>query len=202
MPHPTRLCPAPDAHPLAMPRARALLGVALLPLGLAACTGMPQGTQPVDGFDAERYLGRWYEVARFDHSFEEGLDCVTADYARRDDGGIRVINRGIDLDAGEVDVAEGKAYPIGEPGQGRLKVSFFGPFYAGYNVLALADDYDWALVAGPDRDYLWVLSRTPELAPDTYRDLVERAEALDFPVDELIEVEQGEAACAPWRRER
>ncbi|MCK2184173.1 lipocalin family protein [Halomonas sp. YJPS3-2] len=162
---------------------------------------MPQGTQVVDGFDAERYLGRWYEIARLDHSFEEGLDCVTADYARRDDGGIRVINRGVDLATGEVDVAEGKAYPTGEPGQGRLKVSFFGPFYAGYNVLALDDDYGWALVAGPDRDYLWILSRTPELPDAIYRDLVERAASLEFPVNELIEVEQGEAACGPWRRE-
>ncbi len=180
---------------------RALLAAPLLALGLSACTGIPEGTQPVGDFDAERYLGRWYEIARLDHAFEEGLDCVTADYARRDGGGIRVINRGVDLAAGEVDVAEGRAYPIGDPGEGRLKVSFFGPFYAGYNVLALADDYDWALVAGPDRDYLWILSRTPELAPDTYRSLVERAEALAFPVDALIEVEQGEAACGPWRRE-
>lgn len=178
---------------------RSLIPLALLALGLSACTGIPEGTQPVDGFDAERYLGRWYEIARFDHSFEDGLDCVTADYARRDDGGIRVINRGVDLEAGEVDVAEGKAYPTGKEGQGRLKVSFFGPFYAGYNVLALADDYAWALVAGPDRDYLWILSRTPELAPDTYRELVDRAATLDFPVDALIAVEQGEA-CEPWRR--
>nr|WP_205742535.1 lipocalin family protein [Halomonas borealis] len=162
---------------------------------------MPEGTRVVDDFDAERYLGRWYEVARLDHSFEEGLDCVTADYSQRDDGRIRVTNRGIDLAAGEADIAEGKAYPIGEPGQGRLKVSFFGPFYAGYNILALGDDYDWALVAGPDRDYLWILSRTPELPASTYQALVERAAALDFPVDELIEVEQGEAACAPWRRD-
>ncbi|MBB3139214.1 lipocalin family protein [Halomonas organivorans] len=178
---------------------RTLLSLALLALGLSACTGIPEGTRAVDGFDAERYLGRWYEIARLDHSFEEGLDCVTADYARRDDGGIRVINRGVDLDAGEVDVAEGRAYPLDDPRLGRLKVSFFGPFYAGYNVLVLADDYEWALVSGPDRDYLWILSRHPELAPDTYRALVDRAAALDFPVDELIEVAQGEA-CTPWRR--
>ncbi|WP_136248287.1 lipocalin family protein [Halomonas borealis] len=192
----------PAAHHASLPRlARPLLGAPLLALGIAACTGMPEGTRVVDDFDAERYLGRWYEVARLDHSFEEGLDCVTADYSQRDDGRIRVTNRGIDLAAGEADIAEGKAYPIGEPGQGRLKVSFFGPFYAGYNILALGDDYDWALVAGPDRDYLWILSRTPELPASTYQALVERAAALDFPVDELIEVEQGEAACAPWRRD-
>lgn len=76
-------------------------------------------------------------------------------------------------------------------------MSFFGPFYAGYNVLALDEAYDWALVAGPDRDYLWILSRTPTLEPATYRALVERARALDFPVEGLIEVQQGEA-CAAW----
>ncbi|WP_445351946.1 lipocalin family protein [Halomonas koreensis] len=176
---------------------RPLIPTLLLP-ALAACTGLPDGTRAVTGFELDRYLGRWYEIARLDHAFEEGLDCVTADYARREDGGVRVINRGVDLAAGEVDVAEGKAYPVGAPGEGRLKVSFFGPFYAGYNVLALADDYAWALVAGPDRDYLWLLSRTPELPAATYRDLVERAAALDFPVETLIEVAQGEA-CAPWR---
>lgn len=177
---------------------RTLLTTALLGLGLAGCTGMPEGTRAVTGFELDRYLGQWYEIARLDHAFEEGLDCVTADYRRREVGGVRVVNRGVDLAAGEESVAEGKAYPIGESGQGRLKVSFFGPFYAGYNVLALDEAYDWALVAGPDRDYLWILSRTPELESNTYRSLVERARALDFPVERLIEVEQGEA-CAAWR---
>ncbi|APE30300.1 lipocalin [Halomonas aestuarii] len=177
---------------------RSLLATALVGLGLAGCAGLPDGTRAVTDFSLDRYLGQWYEIARLDHSFEEGLDCVTADYSRRDDGGVRVINRGVNLETQEANVAEGKAYPVGEADVGRLKVSFFGPFYAGYNVLALDDGYGWALVAGPNRDYLWVLSRTPRLAPATYRALVQRAEALDFPVEELIEVEQG-AACAPWR---
>ncbi|XKE46247.1 lipocalin family protein [Halomonas organivorans] len=181
-----------------MPRPLHLFCPALLVLGLSACTGLPEGTRAVDGFDLERYLGRWYEIARLDHSFEEGLDCVTADYSRLSDRAIRVINRGVDLAAGEVDVAEGRAHPVDDPSVGRLKVSFFGPFYAGYNVLALADDYDWALVAGPSRDYLWILSRTPVMPEATYQALVERAKTLDFPVESLIEVEQGEA-CAPWR---
>lgn len=177
---------------------RPLLLPTLLGLGLAGCAGLPEGTRAVTGFELDRYLGQWYEIARLDHGFEEGLDCVTADYAHREAGGVRVINRGVDLAAGEASVAEGKAYPVGEPGEGRLKVSFFGPFYAGYNVLALDEAYDWALVAGPDRDYLWILSRTPELDPATYQALVARARTLDFPVEELIEVEQGEA-CAAWR---
>ncbi|MFO8045668.1 MAG: lipocalin family protein [Halomonas sp.] len=175
----------------------ATLGAGLM---LAGCTGIPKGTEPVTGFELDRYLGEWYEIARLDHSFERGLDCVTADYSRRTDGGVRVLNRGVKLDEGEASEAEGRAYFIGDEDVGRLKVSFFGPFYGGYNVLALDDDYQWSLVAGPDRDYLWILARTPTLPDATYRALVERAERLDFPVEELIEVKQNEA-CASWRVE-
>jgi apolipoprotein D and lipocalin family protein len=169
-----------------------------LALGLSACSGIPEGTSAVDDFELERYLGRWYEVARFDHSFEEGLDCVTADYSLRDDGGVRVINRGVNLSENEADVAEGKAYFVEEKNIGRLKVSFFGPFYAGYNILELDDDYGWALVSGPDRDYLWILSRTPELPAATEQRLVDRAAELGFPVKELLEVEQADI-CSEWR---
>ncbi|MFO7649191.1 lipocalin family protein, partial [Halomonas campaniensis] len=108
-------------------------------------------------------------------------------------------NRGVKLAEGEANEAEGRAYFIVDEEVGRLKVSFFAPFYGGYNVLALDDDYRWSLVAGPDRRYLWILARTPTLDEATYRDLVERARRMAFPVEELIEVEQGEA-CAPWRR--
>jgi apolipoprotein D and lipocalin family protein len=174
--------------------------IATTALILAGCTGIPDGTRAVGDFELDRYLGRWYEIARLDHSFEEGLDCVTADYSRRDDGGVDVINRGVNLETGEVEVADGKAYPQGEADVGRLKVSFFGPFYAGYNVLELDDDYDRALVAGPDRGYLWILSRTPQMMPERFTTLRERARELDFPVDELILVAQGDA-CEEWRRD-
>lgn len=173
-----------------------LLGAGAL---LAGCTGIPEGTEAVRGFELPRYLGRWYEIARLDHSFERGLDCVTAQYQRRNDGGIKVINRGVDLAEGEPDVAEGKGYFVEDADLGRLKVSFFGPFYGGYNILELAPDYRHALVAGPNRDYLWILSRTPTLDETAYRRLVAKAEALGFATDALIEVEQGQA-CAPYRR--
>ncbi len=186
----------PRVASLSVPLSASLVAV----LVLAGCTGIPRGTEPVTGFELDRYLGQWYEIARLDHSFERGLDCVTADYSLRDDGGVRVVNRGVNLSEEEVDEAEGRAYFIGDEDVGRLKVSFFGPFYGGYNVLALDDDYQWSLVAGPDRSYLWILARTPTLPDATYRDLVERAESLAFPVEELIEVDQGEA-CAPWREE-
>ncbi|MDN3552081.1 lipocalin family protein [Halomonas almeriensis] len=180
------------------PRRYLLPLLAASSLSLSACTGIPEGVEPIQGFKLDRYLGQWYEIARLDHSFERGLDCVTAEYAMREDGGVSVINRGVNLQEGEADVAEGKAYFIDSTDVGRLKVSFFGPFYGGYNIMALDTDYQWALVAGPNRDYLWILSRTPTLPDATYRDLVQRAAEHDFPTDELIKVEQGKA-CADWR---
>ena len=156
---------------------------------VSACTGLPQGTTAVTGFELDRYLGTWYEIARFDHSFERGLMDVTANYTLRDDGGVRVLNRGFNEEKAEWEEATGKAYPIGEPGAGRLKVSFFGPFYAAYNILELdVDDYQYALISGPDRSYLWILARTPDLPEETVRSLVEKARSLDFPVEDLIYV--------------
>lgn len=162
---------------------------------LAACTGLPDGTRAVTGFELERYLGTWYEIARLDHSFERDLSNVTATYSRRDDGGVRVVNRGYNEDDQEWDEAVGKAYFIDSPDEGRLKVSFFGPFYGGYNVLELdRDDYGYALVAGPNRKYLWILARDPALPEATVDALVERARTLEFPVDELIFVEHDRGA--------
>lgn len=173
------------------------LGVGLAAtISLVGCTGIPSGTEPVTGFELDRYLGQWYEIARLDHSFERGLNCVTATYSLRDDDGVRVINRGYNIEEQAWDEAEGRAYFIEDETVGRLKVSFFGPFFGGYNILALDDDYQWALVAGPNRDYLWILSRTPQMAPDTEARLRERAAELNFPTDELIDVEHGEACSS------
>lgn len=157
---------------------------------LAGCTGIPEGTRAVSGFRLDAYLGRWYEIARLPHSFEEDLSCVTATYRRRNDGGINIINRGYNLTENAWEAAEGKAYFVEAPNVGRLKVSFFGTFYGGYNILELDAHYQHALVAGPDRDYLWILARAPQLDDTTYRALVRRAHELDFPVDRLLKVEQ------------
>lgn len=160
-------------------------------LTLAGCTGVPEGLEVVDGFDLDRYLGTWYEIARLDHRFERGLTNVTASYSMRDDGGVRVVNRGYDAADGVWDEAEGKAYFVGAPDIGRLKVSFFGPFYGGYNVIELdKDSYSYSMVAGPDRSYLWILAREPEPDPAIVSMLVEKARASGFPVDELIFVDQ------------
>lgn len=161
----------------------------LATLLVSACTGMPKGTTAVAGFELARYLGTWYEIARLDHRFERGLTNVSANYTLRDDGGVKVLNRGFSTKTSEWDEAVGKAYFVDAPDLGRLKVSFFGPFYGGYNILELdAENYEYALVAGPDRSYLWILARSPELSESILQLLVEKARVLEFPVDELIYV--------------
>jgi apolipoprotein D and lipocalin family protein len=150
---------------------------------------VPQGTNAITGFELDRYLGTWYEIARLDHRFERGLTDVTASYSLRDDGGVSVVNRGFDAEEGEWDEATGKAYMVDAPDVGRLKVSFFGPFYGAYNILELdAENYQYALIAGPNRSYLWILARTPELPAPVLQSLVETARRLEFPVDDLIYV--------------
>ncbi|MDP5291981.1 lipocalin family protein [Oceanimonas sp. CHS3-5] len=156
---------------------------------LAGCAGKPDGITPVSGFELNRYLGTWYEIARLDHSFERGLERVTADYSLRDDGGVRVINRGFDVEEGEWQQAEGKAYFVASPDLAHLKVSFFGPFYGAYVVFELDDDYRYALVSGPSRNYLWLLARQPVLAPAQQQALIERARQAGFDTDGLIFVD-------------
>jgi len=169
-------------------------GMALLTAVLqSGCAGTPDGVEVVDEFELSRYLGTWYEIARLDHSFERGMSRVTANYSMRDDGGVAVVNRGYKPSTQEWEDATGKAYFVGAPDMGQLKVSFFGPFYGGYNIIELdKDGYQYALVAGPNRSYLWILARSPELDQDTLDALVDKASNLNFPTDELIYVDQTE----------
>ncbi|WP_445369817.1 lipocalin family protein [Methylomonas sp. BW4-1] len=154
---------------------------------LCACTGIPEGIKVIDGFELNRYLGTWYEIARLDHSFEHGLTDISAEYSLRDDGGVKVLNSGYDAEQGQRKIAEGKAYFIDKPDVGRLKVSFFGPFYGAYNIIALDKiGYRHVMIAGPDRDYLWILARSPELEPSIQQDLIEQAKTLGFATDKLI----------------
>lgn len=155
---------------------------------LHACNHLPEDIKPVSDFDINRYLGTWYEIARLDHSFERGMEKVTADYSLRDDGGVKVVNRGFDTRKQDWNEAIGKAYFVGDKNTGQLKVSFFGPFYGGYNIIALDDDYQYAMVCGPDRSYLWILARTPELDSAVLDKLVKAADGLGFPTDQLIYV--------------
>ncbi len=159
----------------------------VLVICLHGCVALPEGLSVVEDFQAERYLGRWYEIARLDHSFERGLSQVTANYRRREDGGILVINRGYDDKKQSWRQAEGKAYFLGSPTTGSLKVSFFGPFYGGYHILALdKEDYRYSLVAGPNQSYLWILSRTPTLDKTIQERLITQARNLGFNTDKLI----------------
>jgi apolipoprotein D and lipocalin family protein len=157
---------------------------------LAGCTGWPKGIEPVTGFDQDRYLGTWYEIARLDHSFERGLSRVTAEYTLNDDGSIKVINRGYNAEKSEWKEAQGRAKFVGDSNVGHLKVSFFGPFYASYVVFGLDDDYTTAYITGYNRNYLWLMSRTPEVSEEVLETFMERAEAEGFELGELIVVEQ------------
>lgn len=157
---------------------------------LAACVGIPGQLKPVQNFDAQAYLGTWYEIARLDNRFEAGLEQVSAEYSRREDGGLRVLNRGYDPALGVWKSAEGKAYFVEDPHQGRLKVSFFGPFYGAYNIIALDRQAGYSLVCGADYDYLWILARSKHLPDEVLRNIVETAKSLGFATDKLIFVKQ------------
>jgi apolipoprotein D and lipocalin family protein len=157
---------------------------------LSNCTGIPEGVTPVKDFDLDRYLGKWYEIARLDHSFERGLDSITAEYTLKDDGGVKVINRGYSAEDETWNEAEGKAYFVGSPDEAYLKVSFFGPFYGSYIVFELdKENYQYSFVSGPDKSYLWLLARTPEVDKALIERFKTRAKELGFATDKLIFVE-------------
>ena len=163
-------------------------------LSLAGCASIPDGVPAVQGLDVQRYMGTWYEIARLDHRFERGLDNVSAAYSPREDGGINVRNRGYDADKGEWKEANGRAYPVGGAGEGRLKVTFFWPFYGGYNVIALDHDaYAYAMVCGPDRSYLWILARETTLPQPALNSLLDKARELGFATGDLIFVKHDNA---------
>jgi len=162
----------------------------VLLLLVTGCVKIPQNVKPVDGFNIERYMGKWYEIARLDHSFERGLTQVTAEYSLQDDGGVRVVNRGYSEKEKIWKVAEGKAYFVGRPDQGYLKVSFFGPFYGSYIVFALDhESYQYSLVCGPDTSYLWLLARSPQMEQGMKDILIAKAAALNFDTGKLIFVD-------------
>jgi apolipoprotein D and lipocalin family protein len=164
---------------------------AALVLLLVGCVGIPENVKPVDHFKLEQYLGKWYEIARLDHTFERGLIRVSANYSLRDDGGVKVINRGYSVKENKWKEIEGKAYFVGKPDQGFLKVSFFGPFYGSYIVIELDhDNYQYALVCGPDKSYLWILAREPRIKEDVKNNLIAKAAALGFETNKLIFVDQ------------
>lgn len=139
---------------------------------------------PVENFNLDRYLGRWYEIARFNHRFERGLDYVTAEYILNDDGTLKVINRGFDRENGRLHESIGKAKTTGRPG--RLRVSFFLFFYSDYNILALDDNYDWVLIGSRSPSYLWIMSRTPTLPAEQLSQILNIARQHGYDISKLI----------------
>lgn len=160
-------------------------------MGIGGCLGMPKDVNPVKDFEVNRYLGKWYEIARLDHSFERGLENVTAEYSIREDGGVSVNNRGYSTADEEWSEATGKAYFVKSTDEGYLKVSFFGPFYGSYVIFELdKENYQYAFVSGPDLSYLWLLSRTPEVSDEVISGFVKQAKTLGFDTSDLIMVNQ------------
>ncbi|MCM5662526.1 lipocalin family protein [Galbibacter mesophilus] len=166
---------------------------AVLAVICQSCQTIPKGVEAVQPFNSEAYLGKWYEIARLDFKFEENLNNTTATYSLREDGKIKVINRGYNFKKEEWETATGKAKFVENPDVGKLKVSFFGPFYSGYNVIKIDDDYKYALIVGKNLDYLWILSRTPEIPLYIKDDYLKKAKQIGYDTSELIWVEHDKA---------
>lgn len=169
------------------PFVRVLLPAAVVLLCCAASP--PAGIEPVKNFDVNRYLGTWYEIARLDHRFERGLQHVTAEYSLRDDGQVKVENKGYNVKKRRWQTADGSAKFNGARDVGSLAVTFFWPFYGGYFIVELDPDYQHALVVGPSTKYLWILARQPNLDEAVYTKLVDKARSLGYPVENLIKVD-------------
>jgi apolipoprotein D and lipocalin family protein len=165
-----------------------LMAIVLL---LSGCVNVPHNIKPVDNFSTERYLGKWYEIARLDHSFERGLTSVSAEYSLRSDGGLRVMNRGYSKKENKWKEIEGKGYLVDRKDEGFLKVSFFGPFYGSYVVFDLdRENYYYALVCGSNTSYFCILARRPLIDDELKKRLVDKAAALGFDTKKIIYVRQ------------
>lgn len=162
----------------------AVAGVAFFTMN--SCASIPKGAVAVKPFDKNRYMGKWYEIARMDFRFERNLNNVTATYSVNNDGTIKVDNRGYDYISGEWKQAIGKAKFTGDPNEAKLKVSFFGPFYSGYNVIALDNDYKYVLVTGKNLKYLWILSRETTIPEDIKQSYLKIARELGYDVSVLV----------------
>ncbi|MEL6606953.1 MAG: lipocalin family protein [Bacteroidota bacterium] len=161
--------------------------VGVLALSLQSCSlGVPTGITPVTNFEVDRYLGTWYEIARFNHRFEQGLEQVTATYTLKKNGSIRVENAGVNTQTKKQKTAVGKAKFVADKHIGHLKVSFFGPFYGSYIVFHLEPDYSVAMVCGNSRAYCWILARKPVLTPEELAKYQKIAQDHGFDVDQFI----------------
>lgn len=156
---------------------------------LSSCRSIPKGAIAVKPFDSKKYIGKWYEIARLDFRFERDLNNTTANYSLNDNGTIKVVNRGYNYKTNEWKEAVGKAKFVSSPDEGRLKVSFFGPFYSGYNVISIDAEYKYALIAGKNLKYLWLLSREKTMPENVKQDYLEKAQNLGYNISALVWVE-------------
>lgn len=166
------------------------IGASLSIIALAAftqpCSSIPKGISAVKNFEVDRYLGKWYEIARFDFRYEKNMSNVTAQYSLLDNGKIKVVNRGFDTIKSEWKQSNGVAKFAQSPDQGMLKVSFFRPFYSGYNIVKLDTNYQYALVVGESRKYMWILSRTPHMPEEILQEYIQHAQSLGLNVEQLV----------------
>ncbi len=154
-----------------------------------SCTPkIPKGAVAVSNFDSEKYLGKWYEIARLDFRFEKDLNNVTADYSKKANGAIKVLNRGFNSKKNKWVEVEGEAKPVGDKEVAKLKVSFFKPFWSGYNVIDI-EDYTYALVAGDSLDYLWILSREKTIPDEIKERFLNKATGIGYDIQKLVWVE-------------
>lgn len=159
-------------------------------LALNSCfVGIPKGATAIQNFEAEKYLGTWYEIARFDHKFELNIDNATANYSLNTDGSIKVVNRGYNYTEKKWKESIGEARFVGNKNEAMLKVSFFKPIWAGYNVIDLVD-YKYALVVGNSTKYMWILSREKNIPEEIKQRFLTKSKNLGFPVESLIWVSQ------------
>jgi apolipoprotein D and lipocalin family protein len=166
-----------------------ILTMGIMMTSFFSCVTIPEGAEAVSPFDKERYLGKWYEIARLDSKFEKDLNNTTAEYSMNDNGTIKVVNQGYNTKKREWVKAIGKAKFAKSDSIAMLRVSFFGPFYAGYNVIALDEDYKYALIAGASLKYLWILSRETMIPEEVKVSYMKIAENIGYNTAELIWVE-------------
>lgn len=152
----------------------------------SACSSIPGKAEPVTDFEVNKYRGLWYEITRIDFTHEKNMNNVSAHYSLDEKGNVKVFNSGYNYKKQKWEKAEGKAKFRDEKDVAALKVSFFGPFYSGYNVIALDDEYQYAMVAGKNLDYLWILSRTKELPEDVKNNYLEKAKEIGYDINRLI----------------
>jgi apolipoprotein D and lipocalin family protein len=167
-------------------------GFLCVSLALCSCATIPKGGVAIDRLEKGRYLGKWYEIARYDFAFEKDLKNTTAEYSANANGTIAVKNRGFNYKKNKWEEALGKARFRGADTRGELEVSFFGPFYAAYNIIALDKEYRYALVAGKNLKYLWILSRSRTIPDEVKKSYLDLAVSLGYELSTLVWVEQDE----------